>query len=151
MSWSWWALLLWSSFSRHSVASWDCGQVPREGTEMVLGFMQTSVHCIKSNFFHLRHPGVSNLSLRRSQFSLRSSSVVCQLCGGILLCPGHFKWPWVSVLQQISWAHNVLLLSAGCITCWSCGCLGTTKLTAKNLLILLQDTNGKSVIPLESM
>lgn len=37
------------------------------------------------------------------------------------------------------------------ITWWWSSCLGTAKLTGKSLVILLQDTNGKSVIPLGSM
>lgn len=152
MSWSWWTLLLWpSSFSRRSVTSWDCGRVSREGTGMPLGFMQTSVNCINvGNFFHLRHSGVSNLSSRRSQFSLRSCAVPASSVGASHFAQGTSNGPELSVLQQIRWAHNALF-SAACITRWSCGRLGTTKLAGKNLLILWQDANGKSVIPLERM
>lgn len=123
----------------------------RERKGIALGFIRSSVHCINmGNLFHLRHPRISILSSRRSQVSHRSCAVsaspvwTSHFPQGVSNGPEHLCF---SKLVEFTMASSCQLA----ITRWWSGCLGTTKLTGKNLVILLQDANGKSVIPLESM
>lgn len=98
---------------------------------MVLGFMQTSVHQYRQLVSFKTPWGIKPI-LKKVTVLSQVLCCICQLSGHIPLCPGDFKWPWVTVLQLLSQAHNVPL-SAGCVTRWLCDYLGT-KLTHREKL-----------------